>query len=109
MLFNAKLVALLTEEDSMWSAIVKPLQSKVDKISDNSHYLNQIIKDLHESGGLLYTDGKFHLKKRGFEDSTRCSSRTIRHELPRPVYIVASYKTPDLLPRDKLFPMYTNR
>ena len=58
MLFNAKTVALLTEEDPMLIPIVKTLQNKVDKTSANSHYLNQIIKNLHESGGLLSTDGK---------------------------------------------------
>ena len=57
-LFKAKLVALLTTEDPMLSPINKDLQNKVDKTNANSHYLNQFIKDLHESGKLLYIDEK---------------------------------------------------
>ena len=57
-LFKAKLVALLTTEDSMLSPINKVLQNKVDKTNANSHYLNQFIKDLRESGKLLYIDEK---------------------------------------------------
>ena len=41
LLFNAKLVALLTEEDPLLSPIVTALQNKVEKINANSHYLNQ--------------------------------------------------------------------
>ena len=42
----------------MLSSIVKALQDKLDKINAKSHYLNQFIRDLHESDGLLYMDGK---------------------------------------------------
>ena len=58
-MFNAKLVALLTEKDSMLSPIVKALQNKADKINAISHYLNKFIKDLHESDGLLNMDRTF--------------------------------------------------
>ena len=57
-LFNAKLVALLTEDDELLNPIVKALQNKVDNIKANSRYLHQFTKDLHESDGLLYMDGK---------------------------------------------------
>ena len=57
-LFNAKLVALLTEDDEMLNPIVKALQKKVENIKANSRYLHQFSKDLHESDGLLYMDGK---------------------------------------------------
>ena len=56
--FNAKLVALLTEEDPMLNPLVKVLQKKVEKINANSPYFNYITRDLHESDGLLYMDGK---------------------------------------------------
>ena len=48
-LFNAKLVALLIEQDQVLSSIVKALQDKEDKINANFHHLNQLIRDLHES------------------------------------------------------------
>ena len=54
-LFNAKLVALLTENDPMLIPIVKALQNMVEKIDANSPYFT---RDLHESDGLLYMDGK---------------------------------------------------
>ena len=57
-LFNAKLVALLTEDDEMLNPIVEALQEKVENINANSRYLHQFSKDLHESDGLLYMDGK---------------------------------------------------
>ena len=38
---------------------VKALQNKVKSINANSRYLYQFAKDLHESDGLLYMDGKF--------------------------------------------------
>ena len=57
-LFNAKLVALLTEDDELLNPIVKAQQKKVDNINANSRYLHQFSKDLHESDGLLYMDGK---------------------------------------------------
>ena len=57
-LFNAKLVALLTEDDSMLNPIVKALQNKVETINANSPYFKQFTRDLHESDGLLYMDGK---------------------------------------------------
>ena len=57
-LFNAKLVALLTEDDEMLSPIVRALQNKVEMINAISHYLHQFSKDLHESDGLLYMDGR---------------------------------------------------
>ena len=57
-LFNAKLVALLTEDDPMLSPIVKALQNKVEKINANSPYFKHFTRDLHESDGLLYMDGK---------------------------------------------------
>ena len=56
LLFNAKLVAHLTEEDPMLGPIVSALQNKVEKINANSHYLEHFKKDLHESDGLLYMD-----------------------------------------------------
>ena len=57
-LFNAKLVALLTEDDPMLSPIVKALQNKVEKINADSPYFKHFTRDLHESDGLLYMDGK---------------------------------------------------
>ena len=57
-LFNAKLVALLTEDDEMLNPIVKILQNKVKSINANSRYLYQFAKDLHQSDGLLHMDGK---------------------------------------------------
>ena len=47
-LFNAKLVALLNEEDPMLSPIVKALQDEEKKIRAIYFYLNQFIRDLHE-------------------------------------------------------------
>ena len=57
-LFNAKLVALLTEDDERLNTIVKALQNKVKSINANSRYLNKFSKDLHESDGLLDMDGR---------------------------------------------------
>ena len=57
-LFNAKLVALLTEDDPMLIPIVKALQNKVEKINADSPYFKHFTRDLHESDGLLYMDGK---------------------------------------------------
>ena len=57
-LFNAKLVARLTEEDPMLGPIVSALQNKIEKSNANSHYIYQFTKDLHESDGLLYMDRK---------------------------------------------------
>ena len=57
-LFNAKLVALLTEDNELLNPIVKALQKKVDNINANSRYLHQFSKELHESDGLFYMDGK---------------------------------------------------
>ena len=56
--FNAKLVALLTEDDPMLNPIVKALQNKVEKINANSPYFKHFTRDLHESDELLYMDGK---------------------------------------------------
>ena len=56
--FNAKLVALLTEDDPMLNPMVEALQNKVEKINANSPYLKHFTRDLHESDGLLYMDGK---------------------------------------------------
>ena len=57
-LFNTKLVARLTEDDPMLNPIVKALQNKVEKINANSPYFKHFTRDLHESDGLSYTDGK---------------------------------------------------
>ena len=57
-LLNAKLVALLTEDDPMSNPIVKAFQNKVEKINANSPYFKHFTRDLHESDGLLYMDGK---------------------------------------------------
>ena len=57
-LFNAKLVALLTEDDPMLSPIVKALQNKGEKINANSPYFKHFTRDLHEFDGLLYMNGK---------------------------------------------------
>ena len=57
-LFNAKLVALLTEDAEILNPIVKALQNKVKKFNANSRYSYQFSKDLHESDGLLYKDGR---------------------------------------------------
>ena len=58
-LFKAKLVVtLLTEDDEMLSPLVTALQNKIERINANSHYLNQFSKDLHESDGLMYMDGR---------------------------------------------------
>ena len=53
-LFNAKLVALLTEDNPMLSPIVKALQNKVEKINADSPYFKHFTRDLHETDGLLY-------------------------------------------------------
>ena len=42
----------------MLNPTVKALQNKVKSINANSRYLYQFSKDLHESDGLLYMDGK---------------------------------------------------
>ena len=52
-LFNAKLVALLTKDDPMLNPIVKALQNKVEKTNANSPYFKHFTRDLHESDGLL--------------------------------------------------------
>ena len=57
-LFVANLVALLTEGDPMWSPILKALQNKLETINANSPYFKHFTRDLHESDGLLYMDGK---------------------------------------------------
>ena len=46
--FSARLVALLTEDDSMLSPIVKALQNKEETINANSLYFNHFVRDLHE-------------------------------------------------------------
>ena len=43
-LFNAKLVALLTEDDPMLNPIVKALQNKVEKINANSPYFKHFTR-----------------------------------------------------------------
>ena len=57
-LFNAKVVALLTENDPILSPILKALQNKVETINANSPYFKHFTRDLHESDGLLYMDAK---------------------------------------------------
>ena len=57
-LFNAKLVALLTEDDPMLNPIVKALQNKVETIIANSPYFKHFTRDLHESHEMFYVDGK---------------------------------------------------
>ena len=57
-LFNANLVALLTKDDPMLSPIVKSHHNKVETINAVSPYFHHFVLDLHESGGLLYMDGK---------------------------------------------------
>ena len=52
-LFNAKLVALLTKDDPMLNPIVKALQNKVEKTNANSPYFKHFTRDLHEPDGLL--------------------------------------------------------
>ena len=52
-LFNAILVALLTEDDPMFSPIVKSLQNETETIIANSPYFHHFVRDLHESDGLL--------------------------------------------------------
>ena len=42
----------------MLNPIVKALQNKVETINANSPYFKQFTRDLHESDGLLYMDGK---------------------------------------------------
>ena len=42
----------------MLNPIVKALQNKVEKINANSPYFKHFTRDLHESDGLLYMDGK---------------------------------------------------
>ena len=46
-LFNAKLVALLTEDDTMLNPILKALQNKVETINANSPYFKHFTRDLH--------------------------------------------------------------
>ena len=74
-LFNAKLVALLTEDDPVLNPIVKALQNKVEKINANSPYFKHFTRDLHESDGLLYMDGKlvipFTLRKAMMKTPTK--------------------------------------
>ena len=55
-LFNAKVVALLTEDDPMLSPIVEALQNKVETVNANSPYFKHFTRDLHESDGLSYMD-----------------------------------------------------
>ena len=57
-LFKAKLVALLIEDDLMLSPIVKALQNKVETTNANSPHFKHFTRDLHESDGLFYMDGK---------------------------------------------------
>ena len=56
-LFNARLVAILTEDDPMLSLIVVALQNKVETINANFSYFKHFTRDLHESDGLLFMDG----------------------------------------------------
>ena len=49
----------LPEKPLDLNPFVKALQNKVKSINGNSRYLYQFAKDLHESDGLLYMDGKF--------------------------------------------------
>ena len=55
---NAKLLALLSEDDPILSLIVKAFQNKVEMISSDSPYFHLFVRDLHESDGLLYIDGE---------------------------------------------------
>ena len=48
-LFNAKLVALLTEDEPSLSPIVVALQNKIETINANSPYFKHFTRDLHES------------------------------------------------------------
>ena len=103
-LFNAKLVALLTEDDEVLNPIVKALQNKVKSINANSRYLYQFAKDLHESDGLLYMNGKlfipFTLRNAVLKKITRISPWPIRYEILGTIYLVTSHKSTDLLPWD---------
>ena len=54
-LFNAKLVALLTEDDPMLSPIVKALQNKVDTINANSPYFKLFTRDLSNFSRISYS------------------------------------------------------
>ena len=42
----------------MLNPIVKALQNKVEKVNANFPYFKHFTRDLHESDGLLYMDGK---------------------------------------------------
>ena len=57
-LFNAKLVALLSEHDPMLNSIVKALQTKVETVNANSQYFKLFTGYFNESYGLLYMDAK---------------------------------------------------
>ena len=57
-LFNAKLVALLSEDNSMLNPIVKAFQNKVETINANSPYFKHFTRNLYESDELFYMDGK---------------------------------------------------
>ena len=96
-MFNAELVALLTEKDPMSSPIVKALQNEVDKINANSHYLNKFIKDLHESDGLLNMDRKFIIPL------TYAVMKTLHEAHP------GQFGVEDLLPRINCSQMHTKR
>ena len=52
------LVTLLTKDDPMLNPIVKALQNKVEKVNANFPYFKHFTRDLQESDGLLYMDGK---------------------------------------------------
>ena len=57
-LFNAKLVALLSEDDPILRPNVKTFRNKVEMVNSNSPYFHLFVRDLHESDRLLYMDDK---------------------------------------------------
>ena len=58
LLFNAKLLALIMEDDPMLRPIVKAFQNKVETIIANAPYFKHFTRFLHLSDGLLFMDGK---------------------------------------------------
>ena len=58
LLFNAKLVAILTQHDPMLGLIVKTFENNAEKINSFSPHFHLFLRDLHESDVLLYLGGK---------------------------------------------------
>ena len=91
--FNAKLVALVTEDDPMLSPIVKALQNKVETINVSSLYFKHFTRDLHESDGFLCMDGKlvipFNLRNATMKTLHETHPGQFGKKVFRPIHLVA--------------------